>query len=392
MASKLINYPNDVLPTSTEWQLVTNTQSFTSPLNGATQTIELPGAKWSAVLNYQDLESDEASKLRGFLLQGRGSVNKFYMFDHSVPGITGAGGGTPLLNYRENKLLYTEDFNNAAWVLTNATWSSTTAVGVFGNLVAADIDEGVAAGEHSTKQTFSVTSGNTYCVSVYAENINRDDIHIRLLPTGLWNAETPEVKYNLVNPESFATVGGNPLSSGMLEIVADGYYRCYLSKAATASGTATIEILVSNGTTTSFTGSVGSALRVSNPVVETGITSPGNFIPTTSVAITETPYGNTIYTIGWTPNITDILKVGDYFQIYNELKMITTNINSDSAGNAILEFEPPIRSTTLINGDPLILTNASCLMRLVDDSQAKWSNRDSAIVSDFSFSCIETFI
>jgi len=391
MASKTINYPNDVIPTSTEWQLISNSQIYVSPLSGTIQTVELPGARWSATLNYNELEPEEASKLKGFLVQARGSSNKFYMFDYSAPDIQGAGGGIPILNYRENLLLYTEDFSNGAWAHTNTTFTTTTAVGVFSNLVAGDLNEGTATGEHKVTQDFEVVSGTTYCISIYAENINRDDINIKILPTGLWNAETPEVKYNLVNPESLSTIGGNPLSSGMIEITADGYYRCYISKAATATGTATVEVLVNNGTVTSYTGSVGDAVRLSNMVVESGKTLPGSFITTTSIVLTEVPFGNTIYTSGWTPNITNVLKIGDYFQLGSELKMITSNINSDGSGNATLEFEPPMRSSSIANGSTIILSNASCLMILSDNQQTKWNSRDTIILSDFSFTCVEAF-
>jgi hypothetical protein len=49
-----------------EWTLVAVTQIHESPLTGAVQTQELPGAYWQCVVDYSNAWGDNARKLAGF--------------------------------------------------------------------------------------------------------------------------------------------------------------------------------------------------------------------------------------------------------------------------------------------------------------------------------------
>lgn len=73
-----LNFPN-VVPSSESWRLIANTQTFTSDLNGITQTTELPGARWSASLTFTKLTQSEVKALRGFLTALRGKAGRFYL-------------------------------------------------------------------------------------------------------------------------------------------------------------------------------------------------------------------------------------------------------------------------------------------------------------------------
>lgn len=78
--------------------------------------------------------------------------------------------------------------------------------------------------------------------------------------------------------------------------------------------------------------------------------------------------GGTLNTSGWTPSVTGILKAGDYFQVGQELKILTANANSDGSGNATLTFESPLRAAPA-NGASIITTRASAIFMLKDDQQ-----------------------
>ena len=99
--------------------------------------------------------------------------------------------------------------------------------------------------------------------------------------------------------------------------------------------------------------------------------------------------GTSLVTDGWTPNQTGILKAGDYFTVNDELKMITADVNSDGGGNATLVFSPSLRDSPDDNAD-LTVADATCVMRLIDDSQAEWSVEVDGFYS-ITFSGIETF-
>lgn len=86
--------------TSALFGLVTNTQVFRSPLNSATQTLELPGALWTASYTLPLMTADTAAEWQAFLLELMGASGKFFAFDplRKVPrGIYSSGSDTPLV-------------------------------------------------------------------------------------------------------------------------------------------------------------------------------------------------------------------------------------------------------------------------------------------------------
>ena len=87
-----------VNPGTFEWRLESNTQILESPLTKAVQTIEQPGARWSATLGYINLIDPDVALLQAFLAQLRGMANRFTLanFERSTP--RGIATGTPLVN------------------------------------------------------------------------------------------------------------------------------------------------------------------------------------------------------------------------------------------------------------------------------------------------------
>lgn len=86
-----------VVPQACDFRLSSNTQVFTSPLNRATQTTELPGALWMANLTFTDLTRTQAALLEVFLVRLRGQAGRFYLHDHSHPDSFGVATGTPVV-------------------------------------------------------------------------------------------------------------------------------------------------------------------------------------------------------------------------------------------------------------------------------------------------------
>lgn len=77
--------------------------------------------------------------------------------------------------------------------------------------------------------------------------------------------------------------------------------------------------------------------------------------------------GKTLVTDGWTPDITGILKAGDYIQLgtgsSSHLHKVVQDANSDSGGNATLEIQPRLRAVPSDN-DPLVVSACKGLWRL----------------------------
>lgn len=73
------SFPNIPKPDAESWTLTFNTQSFTSDLNGAIQTAELPGARWSGSLTFTSRQGADAGKLKGFLAANKGRAGRFWV-------------------------------------------------------------------------------------------------------------------------------------------------------------------------------------------------------------------------------------------------------------------------------------------------------------------------
>lgn len=77
-----------------------------------------------------------------------------------------------------------------------------------------------------------------------------------------------------------------------------------------------------------------------------------------------------IFTRGWSPGITGILKQGDYVQAGRNLAMLTEDANSDSLGRTRLKFSPALRFA-VADGEAIVRTQAAAEMRLADNEQAR---------------------
>ena len=75
----ILDYPDiGRLPNNVTFSLVNNTTVFQSPIGGATQTLEVPGAYWRGTVSYNNLTPDQAGILNAFLVKLRGRSGRFW--------------------------------------------------------------------------------------------------------------------------------------------------------------------------------------------------------------------------------------------------------------------------------------------------------------------------
>lgn len=86
------------------------------------------------------------------------------------------------------------------------------------------------------------------------------------------------------------------------------------------------------------------------------------------------------------PSNRTIFRAGDYVKISSRLHMITEDIRSDSAGKALLVFQPRLL-TLPANNASVIYDDFTVICRLKDDKQAKRASKDMS--NSFSFECLE---
>lgn len=77
-----------------EWWLQSITQEHVSPLTGAVQTQELPGAHWQARVEYLNVTESDCRLLWAFIGVMRGRAGRVYVPNFGRPTPEGVGGGT----------------------------------------------------------------------------------------------------------------------------------------------------------------------------------------------------------------------------------------------------------------------------------------------------------
>lgn len=83
------------IPNELRWGLESNVMISISPLSGAVQTLELPGARWRATLTYRNMSGADLALLQAFLAECRGQAGRFNLPCYERIGPRGAGGGSP---------------------------------------------------------------------------------------------------------------------------------------------------------------------------------------------------------------------------------------------------------------------------------------------------------
>lgn len=86
----ILTYPTSLQPEIIDFGIKYNTQVSTSNINGVTQRVELPGARWMGSMSFRDLTPEDAATLKAFLLELRGSAGSFFFGDlsHTTPFTT----------------------------------------------------------------------------------------------------------------------------------------------------------------------------------------------------------------------------------------------------------------------------------------------------------------
>jgi hypothetical protein len=187
-----------------------------------------------------------------------------------------------------NLLLRSEEFDNAAWTKTNLTVSSNVIVAPNGTLTSDKLVEGSGSVTPILAQAVSVTSGASYTFTVYAkEDLTSAKRYLTLLLPSAQFGSNVRVTFNLANGTSVST--NNPDATSII-FVGDGWYRCSVTEAATSTGSAGVQIRVSNAspdTLTSYTGDGTSGLFIWGAQLEQSSTV-GEYIPTVA-AINSAP-------------------------------------------------------------------------------------------------------
>lgn len=86
-----------ITPTTSTFELVSNTRTYQSPLTNAVQTSSRKGSLWRASLQFSNLSGDARQEMQAFVVKLNGQQHRFTLHDHSYTR-RGTGGGSLVVN------------------------------------------------------------------------------------------------------------------------------------------------------------------------------------------------------------------------------------------------------------------------------------------------------
>lgn len=352
-----------------------------SPFTFAQQIVAHPGQRWAASISLPPMKRQDAENWIAFLLSLKGQVGTFLLGDPNAVNHQ----GTAL----KNKLLYTQQFDNAYWAKTRTTVTADTTAAPDTTTTADSLIETAVASTHVIARSLNYTAGVTYTLSVYVKPIGARNVRVDL-PSAVFGGTT--AAFFDITAGTVISTTGSPVAT--ITDAGNGWFRCTVTKTATVSTGASLNIYIVTGTTTtSYTGDGVSGLYLWGAQVEEG-----------SVATTyqqngagNSPLVNGAGQTGGTLNIDNCsisevgyLLAGDYLQIGSgsgaQLYKVLTQVNTSATGTAAVDIWPNLRSSPADNA-AITLINTKGRFRLKDNI-SQWSINE---ISSYgiTFDCVE---
>jgi hypothetical protein len=186
-----------------------------------------------------------------------------------LPGthaIQSSAASRPTLQARSNLLTYSEQFDNAAWTKRSGSVTANAITAPDGTLTADLFVEDTALDTHRLSGPTQTIVNQSFTVSVYAKPAGRTRFQI------INTASRPSVIFDVDAGTIVSTAND---STGTIENIGDGWYRCTATTGLTptANWTGPHFTLVSSGTTTSYTGDGTSGMYFWGAQLELGSTA-----------------------------------------------------------------------------------------------------------------------
>jgi hypothetical protein len=196
------------------------------------------------------------------------------------------GANVPRIDYpitilepaRTNLILYSQEFNNAAWTKVNSSISANNITAPDNTLTADKLIENATNSTHFIYQfRAGSTTPNTNCViSVYLKNNGRR-VQFTNSYTGAFSI------FNLLNGTIIANGSGG---TGFIESLTNGWYRCSLLSQSDVLGNIGLTLyLLNNSNQDTYLGDGSSGVYLWGAQLETGNTATA-YIPTTNAPVT----------------------------------------------------------------------------------------------------------
>lgn len=351
-----------------------------SPFTFAQQIVAHPGQRWAASISLPPMKRQDAENWIAFLLSLKGQVGTFLLGDPNAVNHQ----GTAL----KNKLLYTQQFDNAYWAKARVTVTADAIAAPDTTTTADSMVETAVLGTHTVARSINYTAGVTYTLSVYVKPIGTRNVRIDF-PSAAFGGTT--AAFFDVTAGTVISTTGSPVAT--ITDAGNGWFRCTTTKTAAATIGASLNIYAAVGTSTSYTGDGVSGLYLWGAQVEE------NSVATTyqQNSAGNSPLVNGAGQTGGTLNIDNCsiseagyLLAGDYLQIGSgsgaQLYKVLTQVDTSATGTAAVDIWPNLRSSPADNA-AITLINTKGRFRLKDNI-SQWSINE---ISSYgiTFDCVE---
>ena len=202
-----------------------------------------------------------------------------------------------------NLLTYSEDWTNSDFTKFVAI-TSNAGIAPTGELSADLVAATSSLGDHITRQSLTVVSGQTYTLSVFSKASGCNFVRVGGASTAAMPAQA---SFDLVN----GTVGTVDYGTAKIEDVGNGFYRCSVTGTAASSTSTHVEIrLMQSDNTPSWTGDDFSGLLLFGQMAEQS-SSMSSYIKTTSSSVSRASDSCSVADFGFT---------GGPVSVYTEVK------------------------------------------------------------------------
>ncbi|MCX9115415.1 hypothetical protein [Providencia rettgeri] len=104
----VLEWPENVVPSSMNWQLISNSKTFTSVFTGSSQTVRFSGSRWRCTLTFNNLTEDISRELEVLMAQLDGESGRVKISNWIRQGLQGKGSPLVSIGNQTGKSLQTK--------------------------------------------------------------------------------------------------------------------------------------------------------------------------------------------------------------------------------------------------------------------------------------------